>query len=421
MSVPPTAPPPALSTILNPGHRRLWREADAFADDQVAPCVARMEADPGQVERKIANLMAQRGWFALTVPKRYGGLGAGNVAKTVLIHRLARVSAAVASILQATLIPVGAMLNWATHEQKMRWLPPVADGSGLLTIAATEPETGGHIGGMETTAVRDGTDWVLNGSKIHIGNSHLAGAHLVIARTAPLKVRASEALSAFLVESDSEGLTVQPHRPAIGLRGFSAGRLELADVRIPEDNIIGEVGQGMDVAQSSSILYGRPNIAAVSLGVHEAVMETTVGFLRTRQRYAGSLADIPAVQQRIGAMESHLRAARDLAYLAVHLLDQGIACDHELINSKLLGHRYAAQSTQDAMELHGAQGLDGNGLLQRLLRDIQCTYAPAGTGMIQLIRLADDALGIAPVQWSERLAADMAWARSGSGLDPTPA
>ncbi|MGW4289588.1 acyl-CoA dehydrogenase family protein [Streptomyces sp. NPDC004673] len=416
-----TTVPPALTAFLKPGHRRLWQEADAFAAEEVAPRVAGMEAAPDQVERGVADLMAERGWFALTVPRRYGGLGAGHVAKTVLIHRLARVSAASAAILQATHIPVGALLNWATHEQKVRWLPPVADGSGLLTIAVTEPEAGGHIGGMETMAVRDGTDWVLNGSKIHIGNSHLASAHLVIARTAPPKVRASEALTAFLVESGSEGLTVQPHRPAIGLHGFSAGRLVLADVRVPEDNIIGEIGQGMDVAQSSSILYGRPNIAAVSLGVHDAVMETTTAFLQTRQRYAGSLTDIPAVHQRIGAMESHLRAARDLAYLAVHLLDHGVACDHELINSKLLGHRYAAQSAQDAMELHGAQGLDGSGLIQRLLRDIQCTYAPAGTGMFQLVRLADEALGIAPVQWSERLAASAAWARSDSDLDPTPA
>ncbi|MFB7776253.1 acyl-CoA dehydrogenase family protein [Streptomyces bauhiniae] len=422
-TVEPTAPPPALSTILNPGHLRLWSEADAFAAEEVAPHVARMEAAPGQVEREITDLMARRRWFALTVPRQYGGLGAGNVAKTVLIHRLARVSAASAAILQATHIPVGALLGYATHEQKMRWLPPVAEGSGLLTIAVTEPEAGGHIGGMETMAVHDGADWVLNGSKIHIGNSHLATAHLVIARTAPDGVRTSQALTAFLVEADSEGLTVQPHRPAIGLRGFSAGRLELADVRVPEDNVVGKVGQGMDIAQSSSILYGRPNLAAISLGVHDAAMESTVSFLQARHRYDGSLADIPAVHQRIGAMASRLGAARTLAYLAVHLLDQGIACDTELINAKYLGHRYAARSVQDAMELHAAQGLDGTGLLQRLLRDIQCTYAPAGTGMIQLLRLADDALGISPAPWSERLttAAEATWARSDSDLNATPA
>ncbi|MGV9789048.1 acyl-CoA dehydrogenase family protein [Streptomyces sp. NPDC003435] len=416
-----TTVPSALTAFLTADHRRLWDEVDTFAAEEVAPRVAGMEAAPGQVEREVAELMAKRGWFALTVPRRYGGLGAGHVAKTVVIHRLATVSAASAAILQATHIPVGALLNFATHEQKTRWLPPVADGSGLLTIAATEPEAGGHIGGIETTAVHDGDDWVLTGSKVYVGNSHIARGHLVIARTAPVEVRTSQALTAFLVDADSEGLTVQPHRPAIGLRGFSAGRLDLAHVRVSEDNIIGEIGRGMDVAQSSSILYGRPNIAAVSLGVHEAIVGTTVRYLQNRQRYSGSLADIPAVHQRIGAMESHVRAARDLAYLAVHLLDQGIPCDHELMNSKHLGHRYAARSAQDAMELHGAKALDGNGLLQRLWRDIQCTYAPAGPGPIQLIRLADDALGISPVQWSERLAPITTWARSDSGLDPTPA
>lgn len=416
-----TTVPPALSTFLTADHRQLWDEVDTFAAEEVAPRVAHMETAPHQVEREIADLMAKQRWFALTVPKRYGGLGAGHVAKTILIHRLARASAAVAAILQAIHIPVSALLNFATHDQKARWLPPVADGSGLLTIAVTEPEAGGHIGGIETTAVHDGDDWFLTGSKVYVGNSHIAGGHLVIARTAPTGVRTSEAMTAFLVNADSEGLFVQPHRPAIGLRGFSAGRLDLAHVRVPEDHVVGEVGRGMDVAQSSSILYGCPNLAAISLGVHEVCMETTSRFLKNRKRYGGSLADIPAVHQRVGAMESRVRAARDLAYLAVHLLDQGIACDHELINSKFLSHRYAAQSVQDAMELHGAHGLDGNGLLQRLWRDIQCTYAPAGTGMIQLIRLADTALGTAPVQWSERLTPSKSWARSDSDLDPTPA
>ncbi|MEU6813988.1 acyl-CoA dehydrogenase family protein [Streptomyces sp. NPDC046860] len=416
-----TTVPPALTAFLTADHRQLWDEVDTFGAEEVAPRVAGMEAAPDVVEREIADLMAGQRWFALTVPKRYGGLAAGQVAKTVVIHRLARVSAASAAILQATHIPVGALMSFATHEQKARWLPPVADGSGLLTIAATEPEAGGHIGGIETTAVHDGDDWVLTGSKVHVGNSHIARGHLVIARTAPVGVRTSQALTAFLVDADSEGLTVQPHRPAIGLRGFSAGRLDLAHVRVRKENIIGKVGQGMDVSQSSSILYGRPNLAAVSLGVHETLAELTDRYLQNRQRYSGSLADIPAVHQRIGAVESRVRAARDLAYLAVHLLDRGIACDPELINSKLLGHRYAARSAQDAMELHGARGLDGTGLLQRLWRDIQCTYAPAGTGMIQLLRLADTALGTAPVQWSERLAATTAWARSDSDLDPTPA
>ncbi|MYX27450.1 acyl-CoA dehydrogenase [Streptomyces sp. SID8381] len=409
--MPATTPPPALRPYLTARHERLWEEADAFAAEHAAACATRMEAAPGQVERLVADLMGKRRWFAVTVPERFGGLGSGHVAKTVLIHRIARVSAAAAAILQATLIPVGALLHWASVEQKEHWLPQVADGALLLSIASTEPEAGGHIGGIQTTARRSGGDWVITGSKIHIGNAHLAGAHLVIARTAEPRVRASRALTAFLIESPRKGLTVADHQPTLGLHGFSAGLIRLDRVRVPDQNRIGDVGQGLGVAQSSSILYGRPNLAAISLGLHEAVLETTTSYLKGRPRYSGTLSDQPVVRDRLGEMEARLRAARVLTYQAAHLLDGGLSCDAELINAKYLGHRLAAQSAQDAMELHGGRALDSTYPLQRLWRDIQHTYPPAGTGEVQRIRLADAALDEESVQWSEVLAAQAAWTR----------
>ncbi|MCX2969404.1 MULTISPECIES: acyl-CoA dehydrogenase family protein [Streptomyces] len=410
-----TTPPPALRPYLTARHELLWDEADAFAAEHVAPRAARMEAAPGRVERKVTDLMAARGWFAVTVPAAFGGLGAGHVAKTILVHRIARVSASAAAILQATLIPVGALLHFATYEQKGRWLPGVRDGSLLLSIAVTEPLAGGHIGGIETTAERAGNQWAITGSKIHIGNSHLAGAHLVVARTAEAGVSTSQALTAFMVEADRPGLSVPGHRPGLGLHGFSAGRLDLDHVRIPDHNVVGEIGQGLSVAQSSSILYGRPNLAAVSLGIHEAVVATTTARLKTRTRYRGALSDLPVLRDRIGAMEARLRAGRILTYQSVHLLDQGLPCDADLVNAKYLGHQWAAQSAQDAMELHGAHALDRDYLLQRLWRDIQHTYSPAGTGEVQRIRLADAAFDEEHIQWSEHLAAEAAWARP----DPT--
>ncbi|MET8723783.1 acyl-CoA dehydrogenase family protein [Streptomyces misionensis] len=411
-----TTLPPALRPYLTARHHQLWQEADAFAAEYVAPRVARMEAAPARVERKIAEWMAARGWFGVTVPPAFGGLGAGHVAKTILVHRIARVSAAAAAILQASLIPVGALLRCATHEQKSRWLPRIAGGSLLLSIAVTEPLGGGHIGGIETIAERSGSQWVITGSKIHIGNSHLAGAHLVIARTAQPGVSSSQALTAFMVEADRPGLTVAEHRPALGLHGFSAGRLDLDHVRVPEDHVVGEIGQGLSVAQSGSILSGRPNLAALSLGLHEAVVDTTTSHLKTRPRYGSVLSDLPVIRHRIGQMEAHLRAARVLAYQAVHLLDLGVPCDADLITAKHLGHKWAAEAAQAAMELHGAHGLDGGYVLQRLWRDIQHTYAPAGTGEVQRLRLAETALHEDPIQWSEHVTAQTDWAP-----DPTPA
>ncbi|MGW2590317.1 acyl-CoA dehydrogenase family protein [Streptomyces sp. NPDC001515] len=395
-------PPAALRPYLTARHDKLWSEADDFAAEQVAPRAVRMEAAPGRVERKVAGLIAARGYFAVTVPPAYGGLGAGHVAKTILIHRIARVSAAAAAILQATLIPVGALVQFATHEQKTRWLPGVVDGSLLLSIAVTEPDAGGHIGGIETTAEPDGSGWVITGSKIHIGNVHIAGAHLVVARTAAAGVRTSQALTAFMVETGSPGLSIPPHRAGLGLHGFTAGRLDLDHVRVSSDNVVGEIGQGHAVAQSSSILYGRPNLAAVSLGIHDTGVDTTIARLRTRPRYQGSLSELPVLRDRVGGMEARLRAARILAYQAVHLLDQRLACDADLINSKYLGHRWAMRSIQDAMELHGAHALGHDSFVQRLWRDIQHTYPPAGTGEIQRKRLADAAFDEDHIQWSVR-------------------
>ncbi|KUN17595.1 acyl-CoA dehydrogenase [Streptomyces corchorusii] len=417
--MPTTPPPSALQPYLTPRHIALWQEADIFAAEDIAPRVTRMEAAPGRVERKVASLLASRSWFAVTVPAEYGGMGAGHVAKTILIHRIARVSAAAAAILQATLIPVGALINFATPEQKKHWLPRVADGSQLLSIASTEPDAGGHIGGIETTAERDGPEWMITGSKVHIGNAHLAGAHLVIARTAKPGVSASRALTAFMVESDRTGLTVADHQAGLGLHGFSAGRLGLDHVRVPDENRVGEVGHGLDVAQSSSILYGRANLAAISLGLHEVLVETTASYLKNRPRYGGSLSDHPVIRGRIGEMESRLRDARVLTYQAVHLRDHSLACDAELINAKYRGHSYAVQSAQDAMELHGGQAFSTDYPLQRLWRDIQYTYPPAGTGEVQRIRLADAALHEDPIQWSVRLP-ETAWTRADHTPHKTP-
>ncbi|MFF4500346.1 acyl-CoA dehydrogenase family protein [Streptomyces sp. NPDC001401] len=396
MPATPTPPPEALRPYLTPRHELLWQEAELFAEQYVAPRVPRLERSTSKYDRRLAQLMAAKGWFGVTIPIEYGGMEAGHVAKTILIHRTSVVSAAAAAILQATLIPVGALDRFGTHEQKTRWLPRVADGSVLMSIAVTEPTAGGHIGGMEAVAERDGDEWVITGSKAHIGNVHIADLHVVVARTGTSEDSPSQALTAFLVTNDLPGVSVAPYRAGHGLRGFSAGRLDLDHVRVPVDCVLGEVGQGMEVAQRSSIRYGRPNLSAVSLGIHEAVMSLTTRFLGERQRYEATLLDLPVLQDRLGAIVHRLRAARVLLYHAVHLLDHGIECDTELINAKYSNHAWALQSAQDAMELHGAHGLDPNYLLQCLIRDIQSTYAPAGTGEFQRIHLARSVLSAAP-------------------------
>ncbi|MFC9131907.1 acyl-CoA dehydrogenase family protein [Streptomyces sp. NPDC057099] len=389
---------------LVPDYEALVEHFDEFAAAEVAPRVQRMESCPHDVEPDLALLMAEQGWFGATISREYGGMHAGHLIKTLMIQSMARVSGAAGAILQASQLPVSVLVHFGSNEQKALVLPRVASGQTLLSIAVTEEEAGSHVLGMETTARRDGSDWVIDGRKVHIGNSHLAHVHCVIARTASADTAGSRALTAFLVEDDRKGLTVEPHKPALGLHGFSFGRLSFDGVRVPEANVIGEVGDGKDIAYSSSILYGRPNLAALSLGIHEAIMECTTRFLERRRRYSGTLADLPVLRDRVGGMKARLMACRELAHRAALLLDQGQGCDDVLINSKYLNHKWAVESAQDAMELHGAHALRTDYPLQRLWRDIQHTYAPAGTGEVQRQRLAETELGAPPIQWSERLA-----------------
>jgi len=190
----------------------------------------------------------------------------------------------------------------------------------------------------------------------------------------------------------------------MGLHGFSFGELIFEDCRIPAANRLGEEGDGLQVAYSSSMLYGRANLTAVSLGIHQAILDETTAFVTTRQRYGEPLYDLPSIKLKIGQMKSRLMTARLTAYHAVHLLDQGMACDAELMNAKVYNVESAMDSARNAMEIHAACGLYTDRPVERYLRDAYHMFAPAGTSDIQLLRLGEMALGLSKGQWSERLA-----------------
>ncbi|OEU91777.1 acyl-CoA dehydrogenase [Streptomyces abyssalis] len=380
-------------------HERLRLQVREFAETKVAPRVAEMESSAA-VEQELAELIAKQGWIGVTIDPAYGGMGAGHLAKTIVIEEISRVSGAMGAMVQASQLGVAKVIHFGSERQKQDWLPRFADGSCLPTIAVTEPGSGGHVLGMEATARREGGDYVLNGRKVFVGNSHVGDVHGFVVRTGP----GARGLSAFLVESDRPGLSLTPHQQAMGLHGFSFGELVLDDCRIPAANLVGEEGDGLAVAYSSSILYGRPNLTAVSLGIHQAIMEETTRFVQERRRYGGPLADLPTVRHKIGLMQSRLMTARLTAYDAVHLLDEGKPCDAELMHAKYINVEAALDSSRTAMEIHAAAGLQTDRPLERLVRDAYHTYAPAGTGDIQVHRLAETALGTSRGQWSQRLA-----------------
>jgi alkylation response protein AidB-like acyl-CoA dehydrogenase len=380
-------------------HEDLRRRVREFAEREVRPRIAEMETSRA-VAHELSGLIARQGWIGATIGKEYSGMGAGHLAKTIIIEELARVSGAMGAMVQASQLGVAKIIHFGSELQKRAWLPRIASGDCLPTIAVTEPESGGHVLGMGSTAVRDGDEYVLNGRKVFVGNSHVGDLHGVVVRTG----EGSKGLSAFLVEADRPGFSLGEHQPAMGLHGFSFGELIFDNCRIPARNLLGVEGQGLAVAYSSSILYGRPNLTAVSLGIHQAVFEETTALCIERERYGAPLGALANIKLRLGRMKSRLMTARLAAYHAVHLLDHGLPCDTELMNAKLFNVEAAIDSARDGMEIHAASGLFTDRPVERYLRDAHHIYAPAGTSDIQLLRLGEVALGTAKSEWSERLA-----------------
>ncbi|HET6504496.1 MAG TPA: acyl-CoA dehydrogenase family protein [Amycolatopsis sp.] len=384
-------------------HHSLRDEVRLFAETKVAPQIAEMERTR-TVHHGLSRAIAERGWIGVTIGPAYGGMGLGHLAKTVIIEELSRVSGAMGAMVQASQLGVAKIIHFGSDRQKFRWLPAISNGKCLPTIAVTEPDSGGHVLGMEASAVRDGDDYILNGRKVFVGNSHVGDLHGVVVRTAP----GSKGLSAFLVESDRPGFSLAEQESTMGLHGFSFGELIFDDCRVPAANLLGSEGDGLAVAYSSSVLYGRPNLTAVSLGIHRAIVEETVAFTLRHQRYGKPLCELPTVKQKLGQMQSQLMTARLVAYHAAHLLDLGLPCDFELMNAKLVNVESSLDSARTAMEIHAAYGLSADGPLERYVRDAYHIYAPAGTSDVQRLRLAEAALGAATKeQWSQRLAAKL--------------
>lgn len=381
-------------------HERLRARVRAFAEAEVHPRIPEMEASRA-VHHELSRLISQQGWIGVTIGPAYGGMGAGHVAKTVIIEELARVSGAMGAMVQASQLGVAKIIHFGSENQKNSWLPLIAAGRCLPTIAVTEAGSGGHVLGMEATACRDGDDYVINGRKVFVGNSHVGDLHGVVVRTGP----GSKGLSAFLVESDRPGFSLAPQRPAMGLHGFSFGELIFEDCRVPVANLLREEGDGLAIAYSSSMLYGRANLTAVALGIHQAIMDETLAFVAGRQRYGAPLANLATVKQKLGKMQSQLMTARLTAYHAVHLLDRGVPCDAELMNAKLVNVESAMDSARTAMEIHAGIGLSADRPIERYTRDAFHIFAPAGTSDIQLHRLAEVALGASKGEWSQRLTA----------------
>ncbi|MFD4634829.1 acyl-CoA dehydrogenase family protein [Streptomyces sp. NPDC058284] len=382
---------------LTPREHELDSAVTEFARTVIAPRVAVMEARC-RPERDLVDQIAQQGWVGVTISPDYGGMGMGHRAKTMILERLSYISGAVGASVQAYQLGSSLIIQHGNDAQKRHWLPKIARGKCLPTIAVTEHASGSQIDGIaETTARREGDHYLLSGRKVLVGGARGATLHGVLARTAP----GDNGLTMFLVKADQPGVRAGTHVPGLGLRGFSFDDIHFTNCRVPLSHRLGEEGQGRDIALDSSLCYGRPNLAAVALGLHRAIWDTTRQMTQRRPRYGKPLHHLRNVKLDLGRMHSRLLGAELALYTAAGALDAngGIGYldnrhEHDplLCHAKLYGIEALHDSAAAALRLHGGHGLKSGQRIERLFRDAWCLEPPAGTNDVQALLLARQAL-----------------------------
>ncbi|MFF5987250.1 acyl-CoA dehydrogenase family protein [Prauserella flavalba] len=373
--------------------QRLFRDTlRDFVDKEIIP-VARDWEQSGRYPTEIVATMRQLGLFGLAVPQSYGGLGADTVSFVLTFEELSRGWMGIAGILGSHSVSCFMIARHGTEEQKARYLPRLATGELRTGIALTEPGAGTDLQGIRTTARLDGDHYVVNGSKMWITNARHANPLPVLVKTDPTASPAHRGMSVLLVDTTSEGFTVEKDIPKLGYKGTESCELRLDNVRVPRSALLGGV-EGTGLRQAlSSLETGRVNIAARSVGIAQRAYEEALRYAREREAFGRAIGDFQAVQLKLAEIAIQLQAARLMTYWAASQMDAGVRMDAESGMAKVFSSETALQCALDAMRIHGGYGYSAEFEVERLYRDAPLMAIGEGTNDVLRTVIAKALLG----------------------------
>jgi alkylation response protein AidB-like acyl-CoA dehydrogenase len=367
-----------------------------FLDREAVPHRTRWDRDES-VDLAIVPRMADVGFFGLTIPEEYGGLGGDWLTYALGMEELGRADSALRGIVSVSNGLVGkSILGYGTEEQKQEWLPRIASAEVLGCFGLTEPDTGSDAGNLSSRAVRDGDDWLITGRKLFITNGTWAKVALVFARTGDAGPRG---ISAFLVPTDADGFEAIEIKGKLGLRGQATAELVLDDVRVPASAMLGGPdgeGQGFKVAMSS-LDKGRVSVAAGCVGIVQGCLESAVEYATTRTQFGRPIAGFQLVQDLIADISLDADAARLLVWRAADLLDRG--ADRHAISvaaskAKLYASEAAVRAANACLQVHGGSGYVDEYPAAKYLRDARVMTLYEGTSQIQKLLIGRAETGV---------------------------
>ena len=366
--------------------------AREFTDREIVPR-ARDSDRAARFDAELARKLGEMGYLGAPVAEEYGGRGLDYVTYGLIVEQIGRGDSAMRTVVSVqTSLVCGSIERWGTEEQKKRWLPRLCSGEALGCFGLTEPDSGSDPSSIRTRATRNGNDgWTISGQKMWISLGNVAEVALVFAQTNPDK--AHRGITCFLVPTASEGFGTQEVHGKLGLRASDTAELVLEEVEVPDDAMLGDVGEGFKVAMSA-LDSGRYSVAAGCVGICDGCVDASVSYSTERHQFGVPIARFQLVQELIADMIVKRDAARMLVRRAGILKDEGKPNTVETSVAKLYATESAVECANAAIQVHGGSGYVDDHPVERYMRDARVTTLYEGTSQIQKLIIGRGATGI---------------------------
>ncbi|RAO39034.1 Acryloyl-CoA reductase (NADH) [Micromonospora saelicesensis] len=364
--------------------------AAEFADRELLPHAAAWDRRES-VDPAIVGMLGDLGFLGLTIAETDGGSGGDHLAYCLVLEELGRGDSAVRGIVSVSLgLVAKSIAAHGSAGQRAEWLPRLCAGSALGCFALTEPDSGSDAAALRTRAVRDGTDWLLTGTKTFITNGTTADVALVFARTGGPGHRG---ITAFLVPTDSPGLTRREIHGKLGLRGQATGELGFDEVRVPDTARLGAEGAGFRLALAT-LAKGRMSVAAGCVGIAQGCLDAAVGYAGQRTQFGKPIAGHQLVQQLLAAIAVDTAAARLLVWQVADLIDRDQPFATEASMAKLFASEAAVRAANNAVQVFGGYGYIDEYPVGKYLRDARVATLYEGTSQIQQLLIGRALTGV---------------------------
>ncbi len=354
----------------------------SFAEREVEPSAAERDEEERFDRELMFDKLGELGLAGMIIPEQFGGAGADYISYAIAVEELSRVCASTGVTLSAHLsLCANPIYTFGSDQQKQTYLVPLAEGSKLGAFALTETNAGSDAGGTKTTAVLDGDEWLLNGSKIFTTNGGDADIYIVFART-DKEAEKHHGISAFIVEKGTPGFSFGKKEKKMGIRSSPTLELVFDNCRIAKDNLLGEEGQGFRIAMKT-LDGGRIGIAAQALGIAQGALDAAVAYSQERKQFDTPIAAFQGVQFQLADMATQVEAARLVVYNAAYRASNGLGYSKESAMAKLFASETAMKVTTQAVQIHGGYGYTRDFPVERMMRDAKITEIYEGTSEIQ--------------------------------------